>query len=198
MASANKGKRFRPDPLTREEARAMIEVCERRSRVGMRTRAHLALLWRCGLRAEEACNLDLCDFREGDPCTVRVLSPKGTSRGKPPRELGLDVKTCELLREWIEVRGSEPGPLLNTSTGGRLTTTYLRRAIPRLAKRAGITRRVHQHALRHSFARHQYDEGIGIVHIQEGLGHGNLGTTAAYLKSIGASEVVAVTAGREW
>jgi integrase/recombinase XerD len=198
MRPTNKGRRFPPDPLTVDEALSIIRVCDIRARVGVRTRAHLALLWRCGLRSAEACSLDLCDFREGDPCSIRILAPKGAGRGMPPRELSLDVGTCELLRAWIAVRGREAGPLLNTDTGGRLTTSYLRRALPRLARRAGIQRRVHPHGLRHTFARHMADEGVGVKHIQEGLGHRRLDTTAVYLSSIGSSEVGEIMAAREF
>ncbi len=196
--SSNRGKRFPVDPLTPAEAASLIEACNPRWRTGKRNRAHIALLWRCGLRSAEACSLDLSDFREGDPCTIRVLQPKGFAGGKGAREQGLDARTCGILRAWIKVRGDGPGPLLSTATGARLATSYMRRALPRLAARAGITRRVHPHALRHGFARGLYDEQVGIVHIQRALGHSNLGTTARYLQSIGASEVVAVLAGREW
>lgn len=197
MAPVNKGKRYPSDPLTREECERLLNTC-RETWTGTRDRAQLALLWRCGLRAAESCALELSDFRPGSPCTVRVRSPKGAARGKAPREIGLDERTCNTVRAWIDVRGEAPGPLFCTRPGGRVQTPYLRRMLPRLAKTAGIARRVHPHALRHTFARELYDEATGIVHIQKALGHDSLQTTATYLESIGASDVVSMTAGREW
>jgi len=63
---------------------------------------------------------------------------------------------------------------------------------------ARISRRLSPHVLRHTMAREMYDEGIGMVHIQKTLGHSQLSMTANYLESIGASDVVEVTAGREY
>jgi site-specific recombinase XerD len=67
-----------------------------------------------------------------------------------------------------------------------------------LAKRAGLERRIHPHALRHTFARELYDEGVGIREIQVALGHRSLATTETYLRSIGATRAVEVTIERVW
>ncbi len=200
MTPANKGRRYRTDPLTQEEILSLLAQCNTRFRTGMRNRALIAVLWRCGLRVSECCDLKLEDIRFGEPCSLRVLKPKGwgQSKPKPPRELGIDFKLCALIHQWVDRRGIEPGPLFSTWSGKRLDPAYLRLTIPKLAVKAGIRRRVHAHALRHSFARNLYDEGIGMVHIMGALGHSSLNTTAVYLQSIGASEVVATTARREW
>ena len=196
----NRGKKLPPDPLTPDEARALVMAFKPRYRTGARNRAHVILLWRCGLRAAESCSLDLEDVRWGEDLTgsVRVRLPKGVARGKAPREVGFDKKTGEALARWLWFRGREAGPFFTTASGTRVGTKYLRRVIPAIARRAGIMRRVHPHALRHTFARELYDEGIGIVHIQRALGHGSLQVTAQYLESIGATDVVEVTAGRSW
>jgi integrase len=88
--------------------------------------------------------------------------------------------------------------LLRTSEGRPLDPSHLRRWLPMLARRAGLARRVHPHCLRATFARQLYDEGVGIREIQLALGHRRLDTTAVYLQSVGASEVVAATQEREW
>ena len=192
--------RYPPHPLTKAEARLLIETAADGSRVGVRNRAHLTVLYRAGLRCNESCAMNLADlYPLEDGCAfVRVEKPKGYDLGVMPREVGLDPISSAFLFEWVSVRGIEPGPLFRTSTGSRVDTSYFRQLLPRLAERAGIHRRVHAHALRHTFAREMYDEGIGVMEIMLALGHTSLATTQKYLRSIGATEVVHATARRKW
>lgn len=188
-----------PDPLTPDEAKALIEATGRHGFIAARDRAFLSLLYRCGLRNNEARMLDMHDIRDDrDPWTVRVRYPKGWENGKPPRELGIDQGTKAHLREWLAWRGTKVGPLFVTTKGGRIHTSHYRRRIKWLGERAGIRRRVHPHVLRHTFARTLMDEGVPIRLIQEALGHSSLATTEKYLQGIGAPEVVAMTSERDW
>ena len=201
-------------PLTRDEARALVAACGKGFR-GHRDRATVVLLWRCGLRASEVAQQRVADLRfEGGTGVLRVSAPKGFGRGALQRELGLDRKVADLLKRWLAVRtGAEAleqsslvipsrtgaGLYYQRTPGGRVEATgHFRRLLRTLAKRAGITRRVHPHCLRATFARNLYDEGVGVREIQLALGHASLTTTAVYLVSIGATEVIATTKGREW
>ena len=191
-------RRFPPHPLTSDEAARLVEACGG-GVAGRRNRALVTLLYRAGLRSAEACSLRLEDVgRRPGGMTVRVHKPKGAGRGKPPRELGLDPKAAAILEAYLEQRGAGPGPLFPSRSGDELHPSYLRQLLPRLARRAGIGRRVHPHALRHTFARELYDEGVPIVEIMLALRHDNLGTTQKYLRSVGASEVVSRTQRRVW
>ena len=200
MSPANKGMQYPIDPYTREEVDALVAaVSPRRRRTPRRTRAMLVLMWRTGLRIGECCSASLHDLRldqPGRPNSLRVQLPKGARNGTPPREVGLDEVTCDVLRRWIEMRGTGPGFLFSTYTGAKLDTSYMRRTIPLLAKLAGITRRCHAHAFRHTFCRELGDEQVDIVHRMEALGHSSLGVTTRYAKSCGDSPVVAIMAGR--
>ena len=193
--------KYPPHPLTRKQVVSLIEAAQR-SRCGNREAAHLTVLYRTGMRCAESCNLDMDDLRDfkGGCMVVRVTHPKGWERGAMPREIGLDVKASQVLRAWLAERGPEAGPVFQTrrGRGHRVQPSHIRRLIPQLAKQAGITRRVHPHALRHTFARELYDEGVGPVEIMLALGHTNLATTQKYLRSIGATEVIKVTASRGW
>lgn len=111
----------------------------------------------------------------------------------------MDEQAAEILRSWLELRGDGPGLLFCTRGCGPISRSYVRALLPRLAARAGLARRVHAHALRHTFARELYDEGVGLVEIMLALGHRSLSTTQAYLTSIGATEVIhATTQRRVW
>ena len=96
-------------------------------------------------------------------------------------------------------RGDEPGPFFTTSAGQALITSQIRRTVSLAGKRAGLNRRVHPHAFRHTFAKDLYLAGVGVLEIQEALGHRSVDTTLRYLKDIGATRVVEILATRdEW
>lgn len=202
MAPANKGKQYQIDPYTRDEIYTLLGACRVKYRGPCRMRTMIILMWRTGIRVGEVCSLQLHDLRldqPGRPNSLRVQRPKGAGNGKEPREVGLDEGTCDALRVWIERhRGLEPGFLFSTLSGGQLGTAHMRRMLPRLARRVGITRRCHAHAFRHTFCRELGNEGVDIVHRMEALGHSSLTVTTRYAKSCGDSPAVAVCANREW
>ena len=184
---------FAPRPLEPGEPQRMLE----KARGKPRDCATLILLWRAGLRRSEACDLDTGDLEELEGGTMRVHVRNG--KGGKARFVGLDKRSADYLRGWLEKRPGElGGPLLITSKGNRVHSNQVWRIVRRLASAAGIRRRIHPHAFRHTFARELYDEGIGVRHLQELLGHSSLQTTQGYLTSIGCSEAVEVTARREW
>ena len=199
---ASRHRRMASEPLTKEEAKLLINAIGKGFR-GARDKAYLSLLYRCGLRNNECRMLDFSDIRSdgeyySENWTVRIRHPKGVKRGAKPRELGLDKKTKKLVSEWINVRGSEDGPLFLTTKGKRIDTSHFRRKIKKLGAKAGIARRVHPHALRHTFARTLNDEGHSVRLIQLALGHSNLNTTATYLQGLGDPETIALTKERDW
>jgi integrase len=189
-----KGDKFPPHPLTIDEARALIDAAGS-GRAGARNRALVTLGYRAGLRCSEALALQVEDLEpKGDGLVVRVRKPKGYRTMARPRYVGLSPKAAAIVREWIEMCR---GPLVfTTRTGEPMLPSYVRQLMVRLGKRAGLRKRVHFHGLRHTFARHLYDEGVGTVHIQHALGHRSLSMTERYLSSVGSSEVLDVTLNR--
>lgn len=199
-----KGERFPPHPLTRDECRRIIEVADTgrsRNQTGVRDQAMCVMLYRTGIRCKEMLEMMLSDvYPLEDGCLlIRIRKPKGFTRGVMPREIGMDRRAARHIFDWITIRGTSPGRLFVTRNGTRVIPQYIRSMLPKLAKRGGITRRVHAHAFRHTFARELYDEGIGLMEIMLALGHSSLKTTQTYLCSIGATEVVNVTKRRrDW
>jgi len=191
--------KYPPHPLQRKEVEALLKAC-RGGFAGRRNRAHVALLYRTGIRAGESCSLLCSDLEQRDGATViRVRASKSGA----DRDLALDGRALNLLEEWLKTRAllrgeEQDGPLFCTRTGKAVGTPYLRQLFPRLARYAGISRRVHPHALRHTFARELYDENNGVVEIQLALGHRKIATTQVYLQSIGATEVNAILRRRRW
>ena len=191
---SNQRKTFEALPLEADEAHRVVEAGRT-----VRDRAILALLWRGGLRANELCSLRMehVRFIEDGTAVIKINQPKNLAHGAPKRVVAIGKKATDLLRTWIAKRGDEPGEFFCTSQGQRLCTSQIRRTVALAGKRAQLGRRVHPHALRHTFAHGLYDEGVGVLEIQEALGHGSVDTTMVYLKGIGATRVVAILANRE-
>lgn len=197
MIPANKGKKLPPEPLTPEEARAIFNACSKRAPTGIRNRALLVLLYRAGLRISEALSIlpkDL-DTAAG---TIRVLRGKG----RTTRLTGLDAGAWAVIQVWLERRASlEIGgraPLFCTLDGQPMKTAYVRAMLPRLARKAGIAKRIHAHGLRHSFAFELANERTPLHLVQQALGHASLSTTDRYIRHLNPTAVVEAIRSREW
>jgi integrase/recombinase XerD len=146
-------------------------------------KAVLSLAYATGLRASEVVSLKLTDI-DRERMVVRVEQGKG----KKDRYVMLSPNLLELLRDcWRAARKKGwmyPGqPWLFPSYRGRHTSARQLHRIVRLAAgRAGITKRVGVHTLRHSFATHLLEQKTDIRVIQALLGHKKLDTTALYTR----------------
>ncbi len=174
-----------------------MKACSARAPTGVRNRALIAVLWRCGLRISEALQLELrdVDLQAG---TVRVRHGKGDRS----RTVGLDEQTTALLARWLDRRrklgAGARAPIFCTLQGGRLDSSYVRRLLPRLARKAGIDRRVHAHGLRHTYAAELAREGTAINVIRDALGHTSLAVTDRYLRDVAPTHVIDTMRGRRW
>ena len=191
----NKGMRYPADPPTVEEIVAVMRLTGE-DRHGWRLRALIVVLWRAGLRIQEALALaehDL-DPRRG---SLRVRDGKGGKR----REVGMDEWGWEQLRPWLSARAELPvGPLfcvIDGPTRGRpWSSAAVRSELRRLAAQAGVRRRFAPHHLRHAHALELAREGVPLNIIQRQLGHANLGTTSIYLQGIDPEEIIAAVRAR--
>ncbi len=194
-APRNMGQLYPADPPTVEEIIAVMRQTAD-NRHGARLRALIVVLWRSGLRVQEALSLGERDFdaRRG---SLLVRSGKG---GRP-REIGMDPWGWEQLRPWLDARVELPvGPLfciIDGPTRGRSwSTAGVRVEFRRLAAEAGVRRRFAPHQLRHAHAVELAREGVPLNVIQRQLGHANLGTTSIYLQGIGTEEIIATVNAR--
>jgi len=189
-------RRFPPEILTDAEVSRLLEACGP-TPAGVRNQALIAVLYRGGLRINEALDLypkDL-DLEAG---SIRVLHGKG---GKA-RTVGIDVGACAIVEHWLAIR-RELGlngthPALCTLAGARMGDAYIRVLLPRLGRKAGIEKRVHAHGLRHTHAAELRVEGVDIGIISKQLGHRSIATTARYLDHIAPQDVIAAMRGRAW
>jgi site-specific recombinase XerD len=185
----NKGLRYPADPPTVEEIVAVMRAAGD-GRQGRRLRGVIVVLWRAGLRIQEALALSESDLdrRRG---ALLVRRGKGGRR----REVGMDEWGWEQLQPWLELRLELPvGPLfcvINGPTRGHpWSAAAVRADLRRTATTAGVRRRFAPHQLRHAHAVEMAHEGVPLIVIQRQLGHSNLGITSIYLQGIDNAEII--------
>jgi len=197
QSPANKNKTYPAEVLTPDEVRSLLAQCSTTSSYGLRHLALITLLYRTGLRLSEALALALKDVDVGTG-SVTVLHGKGDRR----RTVGIDPGGIGVVETWVERRGVLDIPaealLFCTLRGAPMNPSTVRALLPRLARDAGIAKRVHAHGLRHTHAYELMMEGLPMGIIQRQLGHLSLATTDTYLAHIAPKEVIEAIGKRVW
>ncbi len=184
VVSAREPRRL-PVVLSPEEVGRLLA-----SAANIKHKAALSLAYATGLRASEVISLKVTDI-DSDRMVIRVEQGKG----QKDRYVMLSPNLLELLREWWRAARKKgwmgPGHpwLFPGYRGQHMSARQLHRLVRMAAARAGITKRVGVHTLRHSFATHLLEQKTDIRVIQVLLGHKKLDTTALYtrvaIKAIG-------------
>lgn len=146
-----------PVHLTQQEVADLIAAAPTQQ-----TQLMIKLLYASGLRVSELVKLRYEDVEDG---TVHVRSGKGQK------------DRITILPESLADELVGTGPVFGD---GSMTTRNVQQAVKNAAKRAGLSKNVTPHVLRHSFATHLLEQGTDIRVIQELLGHSNLQTTQIY------------------
>jgi site-specific recombinase XerD len=175
-----------------------LRACSSKSASGARNRALITILYRGGLRLNEALSLLPKDM-DTEAGTIAILHGKGDKR----RTVGLDPEAVTVVERWLDMRRRlglhrRRSELLCTLQGRRLSESYVRALFPRLAAKAGIEKRVHPHGLRHTHAAELAAEGFPLNLIQQQLGHANLATTDRYLRHVAPVELIRAVQQRTW
>jgi site-specific recombinase XerD len=160
-----------PVILSKAEVKALLEAPK-----NLKHRAMLATMYGAGLRVSEVAKLKVSDLdRER-----RVIWVRG-GRGHKDRQ----VMLAEPLREVLAAYWKWKRPVEWLFPGKKadcpIATGSVFKLCEAAAQKAGITKPVHPHSLRHAFATHLLDEGVNLLVIQALLGHVHLRTTAGYL-----------------
>ena len=159
-----------PVVLSRQEVQRLFAVVE-----NIKHRALFMVAYDAGLRLSEVLNLRIEDI-DSQRMVIRICQGKG----KKDRYGRLSKGLLKLLREYWRVCRPEsflfPGACLHkrydVSTPGQILKT--------LCRKAGISKCVSMHTLRHSFATHLLEAGTNLRVIQQLLGHSNIQTTCLY------------------
>ncbi len=160
------------------ELERLLKAPEGTSLRALRDRAILEMLFSTGLRVSELCSLGrYIDISRGE------FSVRG--KGEKLRIVFLSDSAKKNIKEYLDKRGDTDEALfVSLSKSGNVTGRIIPRAVQRLvdfyARKAGISKRVHPHQLRHSFATDLLINGADLRSVQEMLGHANISTTQVY------------------
>jgi integrase len=198
MKAAQRKRYLLPDEiLTESEVEALLQVCSPQSSTGLRNRALITVLYRGGLRLGEALRLRPSDV---DPQRgqLHILNSKTDQR----RVVRLDADSFGVLTRWLERRQSlqldVDTPIFSTLAGEAIKQAYVRALLPRLARCAGIHKRCHAHALRHTHAAELARRLVPIDQIQRQLGHASRASTIRYIASVQGAESTAQQQSASW
>jgi site-specific recombinase XerD len=186
-------KKYPAEPLNPDEVKALMAACSPRCPTGLRNRALIVTLWRAGLRIAEALSLEPRDLDAG---IVRVRKGKG----RKARTVALDPEAWAVLQTWLErkARLKIGGPVFSTLKGQPVLSSYVRNLFKRIGKQAALTKRIHAHGMRHSFAAGLADEKVDLRIIQQALGHTSLATTQRYVDHLRPTAVIDALRARPW
>jgi integrase/recombinase XerD len=169
-----------PKVLSPEKVDALLDAPDSEDRFPRRDRAILAMLYATGCRATEVCTMTLRDVRL-DEAFCRCLG-----KGNKERLVSLNPVAIQRVRDYLEHERAKLGatsddaPLFLSGRGRRISRLFVWKLVKRSALRAGISRSVSPHTLRHSFATHMLAGGAEIRALQELMGHASIRTTQIY------------------
>ena len=182
---------FGTDALSRKEVRALIDAAN-----SIRNTLIIAILYFCGLRANEISNLKLEDINTKE----RTFSVIG--KGDKPRTVPYASALDRIIDQWLKKERrsyvNQDGAYFFPSKHGKmLTTNAVYRIVFKNAVKAGIQKeigrrgdgsviyKVHPHTLRHSYATHLIEDDVPINHVQQYMGHSQITTTIKYTTNRG-------------
>lgn len=167
-----------PEFLTREEMSRVLALPDTATRLGMRDRAMLELLYAAGLRVSELIEMKVLDY-DAQTGLLRVFGKGAKERLVPIHYMAQDVLGRYLLNTRPGFRPAADFMFLNRSGKG-LTRQGVWKLIKTYADKAGIKRSISPHTFRHSFATHLLEGGADLRTVQLLLGHSDISATEIY------------------
>jgi integrase/recombinase XerD len=169
-----------PTTLSVQEVEALLGSPHPDEPMAWRDRTLLELAYGAGLRVSELCGLEKDQVMASERL-VRVFGKGGKERLVPIGRSVISVISVYLHNTRPELdKGRAQNRLLLNARGAPLSRVGAWGIVKRHAERAGITKRVTPHTLRHSFATHLLEGGADLRAVQEMLGHADLSTTQLY------------------
>lgn len=169
------------DLISAQELERLMKGPKGDSLTSLRDRAILELFFSTGLRVSELCSLNQDIDLSRDAFSVR-------GKGEKVRVVFLSSEAKKAIAEYLKARGDMSDALFVSYGKGsprgkdllRLTPRSIERIVKQYAIKAGITRKVTPHVIRHSFATDLLENGADLRSVQALLGHANIATTQVY------------------
>ncbi len=170
--------------LSSEEVERLLAQPDLSTETGLRDKAILELLFSGGLRVSELVNLNQ------DHINLRRKEFMVRGKGQKDRPIFISDAAARSIQDYLNKRGDTLTPLFIRYSGSqditndgefkRLTARSVQRMIQNYSRKAGITKKVTPHTLRHSFATDLLMNGADLRSVQSMLGHSNISTTQIY------------------
>ncbi len=169
-----------PAFLTLEEVELLLKTPDLAKPQGLRDRALLELLYASGLRVSELVSLSLSQINL-ETREIRVIG-----KGSKERMVLMGLPAAKALTDYLSQ--GRPELLTNKTSeavfinrqGRRIPARRVQKILDATAKKAGFSKRVYPHLLRHTFATHLLDHDADLRVVQELLGHESPSTTQIY------------------
>jgi integrase/recombinase XerD len=165
-----KRSRVLPNVLSKEEVKLILE-----SQSNIKHKAMLSLIYSCGLRRSELLQLKPANI-DSKRNIITILQAKG----KKDRISPLSPKVLEILRDYYKSYKPTVWLFEGQIKGEQYSEQSLQSVLKQAVFKAGITKPVTLHWLRHSYATHLLESGTDLRFIQELLGHSRSKTTEIY------------------
>ena len=175
-----KNEKHLPSVLTEQEVNDLLEQPDIKKPNELKDKAMLELMYSSGLRVSELINLKLSNINF--PEKILKVTGKGSKeRIVPIGDFAMEYLLLYMNRVRNVSRFKNSNYLfINTKTGKPYSRQSFFKKIKYYAMKAGITKKVSPHTLRHSFATHLLENGADLIMVQKMLGHTNIETTQIY------------------
>ncbi len=194
------GRKPKLSPFTRDELRDILLQYHRNSPSTIRDKAIVVFLYRGSARIGATLRM-MPDDIDWNRSIVRIYKDKG---GKT-RTIALDDRAMKFLRKWNEARTKlgfgNDAPFFctcNPPAGQHVDPSWVLHIFKQRCRKAGVTRPVTLHLLRHTGASELLEEGFDVATISRVLGHSSIQTTYRYLHELRPDIMNSKLAEREW
>ena len=180
ILSTPKSPKKLPSVLNEIEISKIIDSIDESTQFGLRDKAIIEMLYSCGLRVTELCELDLSNLFLDDDL-IRVYG-----KGMKERLLPIGGRAKLYLNNYlIHVRPTfdrqnKSSVVFLSRNGKPLTRSMINKILNKWSDFSGINKSISPHVLRHSFATHLLEGGADLRFVQALLGHSDITTTQIY------------------
>jgi len=164
-----------PTMLEPEEAQILLRQPNKRYPTGLRNKAMMSLMLHCGLRLSEVTNLR--------PSNINLTKGKlrvESGKGNKDRDLAIPEYLIDQLEKWRNIK-PQSDYFFTTLKGKKLSDRYVQNMVKRYAQKAGISKNISPHTLRHTYATQYYKQTKDIETLRHILGHSDISTTTIYI-----------------